>query len=324
MLAGVDVSFATDQGDEAARQTLLMVIPVDYQSQIPSALIAADSLRTYGGALRDLPVRIYAPSQLEAALAGQAARLDELRVETRTVDVPPEALGYLLGAKPFAAARAERDAEGFDLLAIVAPNTIVLQAPEAFLLPPTTKLGWSTVHHQNVGSLASEPPDAFWSRLYTALEVTPERVFTNQTLADGKTVRFYFNAGSFVVRPENGLLQRWAAAFERLIADPEMAALCAEGPHNIFLHQAALAGAALASLEPSDTVRLPDTYSYPLFFERFHGGQLVFDSLESVVTMRCEFRIEDLPAGWEQEVTAPPGVLSWIADRLAPEPVNSE
>ena len=69
-------------------------------------------------------------------------------------------------------------------------------------------------------------------------------------------------------------------------------------------------------MQSSETVRLPDTYSYPLFFERFHGGLLTFDSLQDVVTMRYEFRVEDLPVDWQDEVSGPAQVIAWISQRL--------
>ena len=43
----------------------------------------------------------------------------------------------------------------------------------------------------------------------------------------------------------------------------------------------------------------------------------VIDSLEDVVTMRYEFRSEDLAAGWEAEVDGPPEVIAWISAQLA-------
>lgn len=299
-------------------QSLVVVIPVDYPGQIYGALVLAESLRTFGGSLAQAPVWIVIPEQLEAALAEKGKELEKLEVEVRSAEVPPEAFRYVLGAKPFTTAQAEKGAEGVDLLAIMAPNTIVLDSPEAFLLARGESLGYSTVHHQNVGSLASEPLDPFWGRLYGVLGIPSERVFLNDTLADKKTVRFYFNAGSFVVRPEAGLLQAWAGAFQKLYQDPEMAEMCQEGPLNTFLHQAALAGVALASLEEEDTVEIPVAYSYPLFFEKFHGGLLTFDSLEEVVTMRYEFQVKDLPEDWEKQVKASPEVLAWIRERLEP------
>jgi hypothetical protein len=73
----------------------------------------------------------------------------------------------------------------------------------------------------------------------------------------------------------------------------------------------------------TQTVELPDSYSYPLFFERFHGGLLTFDSIEDVVTMRYEFRSDDLPDGWETQVNGPPDLLKWIAAQLAAYGENS-
>lgn len=303
--------------NQSPTRSMIIAIPVDYESQIPGSLILAESVRKFAGALSDVPIRIFIPSGLAPAIAGQKERLAGLDVEVSEVPVPDEASSYILGAKPFLAAQAEREAGGTDLVAILAPNTIMLRSPTAFLLPQGITLGYSTVHHQNIGSPASEPSDAFWNRLYRVLGVSDQDVFTNETLADKVTVRFYFNAGSFVVRPAQGLMEAWAAAFQKLIDDPVMAELCAEGPRNVFLHQAALAGVALKRLRPPQTEELPDSYSYPLFFERFHGGLLTFDSLEDVVTMRYEFRSEDLPAGWEAQVGGPPEVLTWIAAQLA-------
>jgi hypothetical protein len=303
--------------EEHRNQSIVIAIPVDYESQIPGALILAESVRKFAGELSSTPIGIYIPSRLAPAIEERMERLAGLGVQVSEVDVPDEAFSYVLGGKPFLAAQAEREAADTDLLAILAPNTIMLRSPTAFLLPKGVTLGFSTVHHQNVGSLATEPLDDYWGRLYQVLDVSEEEVFTNQTLADEVTVRFYFNAGSFVVRPEGGLLQAWATAFQKLIGDPAMAELSAEGPRNVFLHQAALAGIALQQLVPSKTLELPDSYSYPLFFEKFHGGLMTFDSLEDVVTMRYEFRSEDLAAGWEAEVDGPPEVIAWISAQLA-------
>jgi hypothetical protein len=309
---------AAEQGDGAdhGEQSLLIVIPVDFEEEVQGALILGESIRRFGAELSDVPVRVYVPAHLGPVMAERKEEFSEHRLEIREVEVPQDAFRYFLGAKPFTTAQAEREAEGVDLLAVMAPNTIVLRAPEALLLPEEASLGYSTVHHQNVGSLASEPPDPFWRRVYSVLKVPEERMFTNQTLADQKTVRFYFNAGSFVVRPDRRLLQAWADGFQQLYQDPEMADLCREGLHNVFLHQAALAGVALARFGQKDVVELPDAYSYPLFFEKFHGGELTFDSLEGVVTMRYEFRVADLPEGWEKEVKGSPEVLTWIRGRL--------
>jgi hypothetical protein len=303
---------------DVGMQKLVVVIPVDYEAQLTGAVVLAESLRTFGRGLSDVPIRIYLPEHLHAAAAACHDRLTELAVGVDEVQIPAVASQYILGAKPFAAARAEADAEDeFDLLAILAPNTIVLAEPDELLLTRSVTLGFSPVHHQNIGSPYDEPADAFWSRLYRVLEVPEQRIFPIVSLADRATLRFYFNAGSFVVRPEAGLLRAWADSFTELANDQAVADMCREGTLNVFLHQAALAGAAVTLLTREATLQLPNTYSYPLFFERFFGGDTVFDSLQGVVTMRYEFRLEDLPADWESQVQAPDGVIPWIKEHLS-------
>jgi hypothetical protein len=280
--------------------------------------VLAASIREFGGRLRDVRIRIYMPDGLHEAAATFRDRTTQLSVEVIEVQPPPVAAQYILGTKPFIAAQAEADAEGeFDLLAILAPNTIVLAEPHDLLLPQEITLGFSPVHHQNIGSPYDEPTDTFWSRLYRVLEVPDSAVFSTVSLADRKTLRFYFNAGSFVVRPEAGLLRAWADSFTALANDQAVTDICREGAPNVFLHQAALAGTAVKLLARKDTLQLPNTYSYPLFFERFFGGDTVFNSLQGVVTMRYEFRIGDLPAGWQAQIEAPEGVIPWIEEHLA-------
>ncbi len=315
--AATGADSATTQ-DDVGPQALLVVIPVDYESQLSGAAVLAESIREFGGRLRDVRIRVYMPDGLHEAAATFRDQMTHLAVEVIEVQPPPVAAQYILGAKPFIAAQAEADAEGeFDLLAVLAPNTIVLAEPHDLLLPKEITLGFSPVHHQNIGSPYDEPTDTFWSRLYRVLEVPESAVFPVVSLADRKTLRFYFNAGSFVVRPEAGILRAWADAFTALASDQTVADLCGEGKLNVFLHQAALAGTAAKRVERVDTLQLPDSYSYPLFFERFFGGDTVFDSLQGVVTMRYEFRIGDLPADWQAQIEAPEGVIPWIEAHLA-------
>lgn len=307
-------STLTDGGS----QSLVIAIPVDYEGQLAGAAVLAESIRTFGGSLSDVPIRIYLPERLHAAAAAFHERVTRFAVDIIEVRVPDVESRYILGAKPYAAARAEADTEGeFDLLAVLAPNTIVLAEPRDLLVSRDIKLGFSPVHHQNIGSPYDQPPDEFWSRLYEVLDVPVSDAFPIVSLADRRTLRFYFNAGSFVVRPKAGLLRAWADNFTTLATDQSVADMCREGPRNVFLHQAALAATAVKVLEQQETARLPDGYSYPLFFERFFGGDSTFDSLEGVVTMRYEFRLDDLPSGWQEQVPAPEGVIPWIESHLA-------
>jgi hypothetical protein len=294
---------------------------IDYAGQVPQIQVLARSIRAFGGSLASAPVWVYVPEGAAPLPDFNLAELRELGVEVRSFPVPSEVLGFFLGGKPYAAAQAEADAAGeADLLILLAPNTLVLADPTEMVLPAGKDLAFSPVHHTNVGSWYEAPPDEWWGRIYQVLGIRKEDLWPMETLADRRILRPYFSSGSLVVRPEKGLMAGWARAFREVAVDPEIAAASAEGSHNTFLHQAALAGALVRALNREEMLQLSFRYNYPLFFDRFFGAVNAFDSLEEVATMRYEFSFDDLPEGWRAGVRAPPGVLDWITAQLGGPP----
>jgi len=286
---------------------------VDRPQQVPQAVILARSIRAFGGSLSTSTIRLYFPPGYPEPAGDLRVQLSELGVEVRWYEIPGAAAPYRLGGKPFAAARAEADARGSaDLLVLLDPNTLVLAEPREMLLPAGRALGFSPVHHQNVGSWYEEAPDEWWTRVFRVLGISRSAFWPMETLADRRVIRPYFSSGSLVVRPERGLMAAWARAFTRLAGDAEIARMSEEGPRNVFLHQAAMAGAMVAELPRDRMFQLSYRYNYPLFFERFFGAVCPFNSLEDVATMRYEFTFADLPQGWQESVRAPARVLEWI------------
>jgi len=304
----------------AVPPAVVFACAIDYAQQIPQAVILARSIRTFGGALSASPIRLYFPAGSPEPTGDLRADLSQLGVEIRWYEVPGVAAPYALGGKPYAAARAEADAVGStDLLVLLAPNTLMFAEPVELLLPAGKEMGFSPVHHQNVGSWYEEAPDEWWTRIFRVLGVSRSALWPMETLADRKIVRPYFSSGSLVVRPDRGLMAAWARAFTALAGDADVARMSADGLRNVFLHQAALAGAMVAELPRESMLQLSYRYNYPLFFDRFFGAVYPFDSLEDVATMRYEFAFEDLPEGWREDVTAPAEVLDWITRQFAGE-----
>lgn len=317
---GGGTSLPGSVSDKEARDsvpTVVFACTIDYAQQIPQAVILARSIRTFGGALSQSTIRLYFPPGTPEPRGDLKADLAELGVDVRWYELPRDAALYRLGGKPFAAARAEADARGSaDLLVLLAPNTLMLAEPGEVLLPPGKDLGFSPVHHQNVGSWYEEAPDEWWARIHHVLGIPDSAFWPMETLTDRRIVRPYFSSGSLVVRPERGLMAAWAKAFTALAGDAEVARLSKQGLRNVFLHQAALAGVMVAELPRSQMYQLSYRYNYPLFFGRFFGALYPFDSLEDVATMRYEFAFEDLPEGWQKDVKAPAQVLDWITGQF--------
>lgn len=316
MTAGAEASLPSSVSSQEAPDsvpTVVFACTIDYPQQIPQAVILARSIRTFGGALSTSAIRLYFPPGYPEPTGDLRADLSELGVDVRWYELPSGAAPYVLAGKPFAAARAEADARGSaDLLVLLAPNTLMLAEPKEMLLPAGKALGFSPVHHQNVGSWYEEAPDEWWTRIFRVLGISGSAFWPMETLADRRVVRPYFSSGSLVVRPERGLMAAWARSFTALAGDAEIARMSKEGLRNVFLHQAALAGAMVAELPRDQMFQLSYRYNYPLFFERFFGAVYPFDSLEDVATMRYEFAFEDLPDGWQEDVRAPTHLLDWI------------
>lgn len=281
------------------------------------ALVMAESIRQFGGSLRGAPIWVYRAENRpigDTMLSLRAAALDVAVKSSRT---PAEASGFWFAGKVYASADAETDADGRSaILAWLDPDEIFVKEPKEFLLPEGISLGYRPVIHKLIGSLASDPPDEFWSRVYRLLSVPDSAVFLVVSPMDGQTLRAYFNAGILVVRPERGLLRRWPACFRALYADSVCAEWCrTDDLRAIFLHQAALAGDVLAHLTQAETRQLPPTYNYPAYFhDRFPAAERP-RTLDDVVMFRHEF-FEVNSRYMDIFTISPSPILDWVRQRM--------
>jgi hypothetical protein len=288
--------------------------------QLHNALVLVESIRTFGGRFADAPVWIYTTPSVLKTQESLVKSLASLDAETRPSDAPADARTVPYSGKVFAAARAETAAKGAaSILVWMDEDTIVLMEPGDLALVRGTTLGYRPVMHRNIGSLYAEKPDAFWRRVYEKLSVPESAVFPMKTVADGATIRPYFNAGLLAVRPERGLMNAWAEAFSALYRDPVLAGICAKDERSrVFLHQAALSGAIMKSLGGSEMMLLPDGYNYPLFFEKMYDADKAFDDLDGVVTLRCDAALRNSAADWSSKLKGPAATVSWLEKRLGP------
>lgn len=230
------------------------------------ARIVVESLRAFGGPLRECPVWAFVldPDRVSDALPGiEGLHRFALALEE---GCPP----YPFAEKVWAFARAEEMA-GPEIRSLVwlSLDCLVINPPRLFDLGPAAgtapaDAAFRPVHHRNVGSLAHEPLDGFWEGVYRALGVE-QMPHTVESFADGQTLRPYFNTHCFALDPARGLGRAWWAHFREMIADQAFqAGPCSDTPHQIFLHQAILS-TLLAKLLPWQRVRLlPPEYNYPL------------------------------------------------------------
>jgi len=316
----MSTSPAVPQDSVHAPRPLIIATFTERTERLADLRLLGESLRTFGGRFRDAPLRVYLPSDLIPLDAVVAERFRALSMEHRISAAPEDALGFPFARKVFAAAQAEEEAAGHaKTLVWLDEDTIVLDEPAQFDLPPGAILAYRPVMHRNIGSLHDSPIDEFWGRVYDKLAVPAGAVFPMPAVADGAVLRPYFNAGLLVVRPEAEILRQWARDFPLLYGDSVFVDWCtADQLKAIFLHQAALTGTILRMVPRAHMTLLPDGYNYPVFFDQMFGANRPFDSLEGVITLRHEGYFTNPALDCDTRLRGPADRIQWLKAHLGP------
>ncbi len=286
--------------------------------ELQHAFYLAESLREFGGALKDSPVRVYVPENLEEDLPDVEAKFASINAEVRTSRMPEEAAWFYYAGKVYAAGQAENEAaKNCAYLVWMDEDTIVLGEPTAFRLSPDISFAYRPVMHNRSGTIFGEPPNPFWGRIYEVLGIPDSSIFPMTTPADNQKINTYFNAGLLVVRPDKNILRNWVRDFEKLYHDSALVAMCRENiDHRIFLHQTALVGTVLNGLERDELKGLSADYNYPLFFEQMFGADRAFGSIKGIVTLRYDVYFRNPDPKWRSLLTGPADKIEWLGTRL--------
>lgn len=225
------------------------------------AHLLVDSLRTFGGPLRDCPVWI-----LE--MRPQTAPCGDLvgpGVDVVRLEVPESLPPYYFTYKVYAWAQVEQWADpSLQSLVWFNPECLVVRPPMHFELARPLAAAFRPVHHRNIGILVTEALDSFWQGIYRAVDLE-EASYSVESFADAQAIWPYYNTHLFALDPGQGLGRAWLEAFETLVQDEAyQAAACADELHQIFLHQAVLSALLVRQLGPARIRVLPPEYSYPL------------------------------------------------------------
>ncbi len=296
----------------AASETCFLIM---FRSEAGERLarIVVESLRAFGGPLREQPVWAFVldPDRVSHALPGIEGvhRLPLALAE----GCPP----YPFAEKVWAFARAEEMA-GPEIRSLVwlGLDCLVINPPLLFDLGPATGVppadaALRPVHHRNVGSLAHESLDGFWQGVYGALGLD-DMPHTVESFADRQTLRPYFNTHCFAFNPALGLGRAWWAHFREMVSDQAFqAGPCSEELHQIFLHQAILS-TLVAKMIAWEQIRfLPPEYNYPLNLLGEMPPDLRAPTLNALVNPVYE---DAFPWG-EIEVEEP--LRSWLLQRMS-------
>jgi len=298
----------------AVQDEIIFATFAEQELDLERVRIMIESIHTFAGRFREAPVWVYLTEGLLASESKLLEEIDSLGAEFRLGQTPEEATWFYLSRKVFASAQAEEAAAGkANILAWLDLDTIFLQEPDEFLLPKGKSLGYRPVMHRNISPLYNQPLDDFWKRAYEDMAVPESLVFPMVTVADGDTIRPYINAGCLIVRPERGLLRKWAETFPLLYKDPVLKELCRQDERKrIFIHQVALSGAVMKHLKRDEMLELSSRVNYPLFFREMFGAKRDFHDISEAVTIRYESFFINPPSDWEKTLSGPPDRIAWL------------
>lgn len=254
------------------------------------AELLVGSLRSFGGALKGSSVACMVRGDASSVEPALRARLEALGCELVGFAPDPRIDGLPLAAKVGAAAAAERLAMGrADVLVWMDPDTVVAREPSELLLPAGAVAAASPVHHRLVGLPWGREPDDYWKAVYAAVGTDPEGAFPMLTVADREPVATYVNAGLVSARPGAGLFAAWRDGLAAACADQAtLAAIAGNELRTLFLHQAALAAAVVATAGPSGFRELSYGYDYPLHMHAACPAALAPRKLDDLYTARYD------------------------------------
>ena len=280
------------------------------------ALLLIRSLRAWGGAFSSSPVRVVYPHAAQGFSPLVADELNRLNAQLLPVKNDPAAPRFPFAFKVRAAGIVEEAAHGqANLLVLLDPDTLIAGDLQPLRLSAGKHLGYRPVHHTLIGSVYSQPLDAYWQLVYRSCGVPSERVFPMNTCTRDHVIRPYFNAGSLVVQPEAGLLRRWSEAFFRLYQTADFLDFYAQDRrYAIFTHQTILSGVILSTLSPDALCELPATVNYPLHLHDDFPAEERVDSLDDLVT--CRYEELSILDAWRQAHPGGEPLAGWLDAQL--------
>jgi hypothetical protein len=296
---------------ESIMESLIFVSLASSRAHARDVLLLAATLRRFGGELSNASLWMLFPAGAEKLAVHQLEALNQLNVRVVLFRLDERLRRFPFAAKVQAAAAAEREARKRDLLVWMDRDTLVLNEPGAFRLPAGTTLGYRPVHHRLIGLAWDTPRDAFWQLIDAHCQVPHDRFFPMTTHA-GEQIQPYFNAGSFVVRPDLGLLRAWWDRFQSACRLAALAPFLEQDPrYAIFLHQAIFTGVLLHTLKQTDMRALHPWINYPLHLHREVPPALRPSLVDDLVTARYE-DIFDTP-DWRDELPLSEELAAWLA-----------
>ncbi len=293
---------------EAVHQATFVTLAVPGERAL-QALMLAQSIRDFGGAVAADPIWALVPDGGRRMSRGNATAFERLDVRLVPFPIDPDIREVPFAVKAVGGAYAEALVAS-ERLVWLDPDVLILDDGSEFLIPDGVALGYRPVHHQLIGPDWDEPLDSYWRLIYDSCHVPEDRVFRISTSV-GEQIKPYFNAGVFVVRPERSLLRRWLEALVHLAREQTITAHYHDEPlYEVFLHQAVFTAVLLHHLDRAEMMELSAAVNYPLNLHGDIPARKRAISLKRLTAIRTEDLLMD--PDWRENLPILESLTPWL------------
>ena len=238
----------------------VFITTVNNQHELVKTRLLVQSLKAFGGVLRDCPVWIF----VQDGATVTTHELEGLGAEFYPLTVPETIKHYWFARKVCTCAQAENMAiPAIKSIMWLSYDCLVLQPPVLLQLNSLYDAAFRPVHGSNIGLPVGRSLNDFWKTIYEAVGISDSSLSV-ESYVDRKHLRAYFNSHIFSWNPNIGLAQRWLEIFEEIVCNRGFQkTACGDILHQVFLHQAVLSALVESMFPPGRLRILPPDYSYP-------------------------------------------------------------
>lgn len=221
------------------------------------SLLLAESIRRFGGTLKDTPIYSFHPREGEPISNQTINSLESLGVFHEQIILNRDFSEYYLANKIVTCAYAEENIDS-EILVWLDSDKCFFAEPKEFLLPPTYNVGLRPEIGRGIGSTGEgDIQDSYWKKLYEVCDVKREIFVT--TPIGNRRIRGYWNGGMVAVRRRAGIFKAWKNNFEKVMK------LRLIPPQGIYFVEQSVLAATVCSISMEENIfTFSPSYSYPL------------------------------------------------------------
>jgi len=253
---------------------LIICTEKGYLESLSKALIF--TLRTFGGAYKDIPIYSYQPRKDFPVSKATRAFFEQYGVEYVDLNLNTEFSHYPLANKPLACAHREQHTKA-EVLIFMDSDIVFQKEPTAFSDLEQADVLLRPVDAKNIGTNGADGNEDYWNALYQLLNVNIKREV--RSTVDNHSLLEYYNSGQIIANNNKALFAHWKENFTKTMHAKLMP------KQGLFFVEQSVFSATLAQLE-LNIKSIDKYYNVPIhMLKDFKNEAYTIDSIEELVTM---------------------------------------